>query len=115
MNFVAWMIVACEIMFWIVIILGLVTRYVFNRKKLGLFLMALTPVIDLILLIITTFDLYRGATATVSHGIAAVYIGISIGFGKSMIDWQIRDSFSMLKRKVQSQLCYPEWTMHCII
>ena len=87
MNFVAWMIVACEIMFWIVIVLGLVTRYVFNRKKLGLFLMALTPVIDLILLIITTFDLYRGATATVSHGIAAVYIGISIGFGKSMIDW----------------------------
>lgn len=87
LNFIAWMIVACEIMFWIVIVLGLVTRYVFNRKKLGLFLIALTPVIDLILLIITSIDLYRGATATVAHGIAAVYIGISIGFGKSMIDW----------------------------
>lgn len=99
MNFVAWMIVACEIMFWIVIVLGLVTRYVFNRKKLGLFLIALTPVIDLILLIITSVDLYRGVTATVAHGIAAVYIGISIGFGKSMIDWADKRFLYYVKKK----------------
>ncbi|WP_404457210.1 hypothetical protein [Oceanobacillus kapialis] len=87
MNFIAWMIVACEIGFWVVIVLGLFTRYVLKKDKLGLFFLALTPVIDLILLIITGLDLYRGATATVPHAIAAVYIGISIVFGKSMINW----------------------------
>ncbi|GEN89657.1 hypothetical protein [Oceanobacillus sojae] len=87
MNFIAWMIVACEIGFWIVIILGLFTRYVLKKNKLGLFFLALTPIIDLILLIITAADLYRGATATAAHAIAAVYIGVSIVFGKSMIRW----------------------------
>jgi hypothetical protein len=87
MNLVAWTIVACELAFWIVIALGLVTRYIFKQKKLGIFLLALTPVIDLILLVMTGIDLYKGATATIAHGIAAVYIGISIAFGKSMIAW----------------------------
>lgn len=87
MSLVAWMIVACEIAFWIVIVSGLFVRYVFKRDKLGLFLLALTPVIDLILIVITSIDLYRGATATQAHGIAAVYIGVSIAFGKSMIEW----------------------------
>lgn len=87
MNFVAWLIVASEIAFWVVIILGLTVRYLFKQKKLGLLLLALTPVIDLLLLIITTVDLYRGAVASTAHAIAAVYIGVSIAFGKSMIEW----------------------------
>lgn len=87
MNFVAWMIVTCEIMFWVVIVLGLVTRYILNLKKVGLALLALTPVIDLILLITTSVDLYKGATATTAHAIAAVYIGVSIANGKNMIQW----------------------------
>lgn len=87
MNFIAWIIVACEISFWIVILLGLIVRYLFNLKKLGLVLLALTPLIDLVLIIITSVDLYMGATATVAHGLAAVYIGVSLSFGKSMIQW----------------------------
>lgn len=87
MNFIAWMIVICEVLFWVVIVLGLVTRYVFKKNKLGLFFLALTVVIDFILLIITGVDLYNGATATFAHAIAAVYIGVSIAFGKSMIQW----------------------------
>ncbi|KGP91241.1 membrane protein [Pontibacillus chungwhensis BH030062] len=87
MNVIAWMIVACEIGFWVVIGLGLFTRYMLKKDKLGLFLLALTPVIDLLLLLMTGFDLYRGATATTAHAVAAVYIGVSIGFGKSMIEW----------------------------
>ncbi|MFD2445407.1 hypothetical protein ACFSO7_15690 [Bacillus sp. CGMCC 1.16607] len=87
MSTIAWMIVACEIAFWIVIILGLVLRYIFKLNKLGIIFLALTPVIDLILLAITSIDLYRGSTATQAHAIAAVYIGVSIAFGKSMIDW----------------------------
>ncbi|MGP4074668.1 hypothetical protein [Halobacillus sp. K22] len=87
MNLIGWMIVFCEIGFWIVILLGLVTRYVFRKEKLGLIFLALTPVIDLILLITTGIDLYLGATATIAHAIAAVYIGVSVAFGKSMIEW----------------------------
>lgn len=87
MNFIAWMIVACEIAFWIVILLGLFSRYVLKKNKLGWFFLALTPVIDIILFIATSYDLYRGAMATTAHAIAAVYIGVSIGFGKSMIKW----------------------------
>ncbi|WP_062107206.1 hypothetical protein [Bacillus niameyensis] len=87
MNFVAWMIIAAEIGFWIVILLGFVTRYLLKREKLGFFFLTLTPVIDLILLATTSIDLYNGATATSAHGIAAIYIGVSLAFGKSMIRW----------------------------
>ncbi|MDU2241574.1 MAG: hypothetical protein E7E23_13415 [Paenibacillus sp.] len=90
MNFVAWLIVVCEVAFWIVIIAGLSVRYGLKRPKLGLALLALTPVIDLLLFVITGVDLYNGAAATTAHGIAAVYIGVSIAFGKSMIDWADR-------------------------
>lgn len=87
LNLIAWMIIACEIAFWIVIILGLATRYMFKKQKLSFFILALTPVVDFFLLIVTSIDLYGGATATYAHAIAAVYIGISIAFGKSMIQW----------------------------
>lgn len=87
MNFIAWTIIACEIGFWVVILLGLITRYLFKRERLGFFFLALTPVIDLILLIVTATDLYNGAIATQVHAIAAIYLGISIAFGKSMVRW----------------------------
>ncbi|MGZ7441947.1 hypothetical protein [Paenibacillus sp. TH7-28] len=87
MNAVAWTIVACEIAFWVVIAAGLIVRYLWKRPKLGLALLALTPVIDLILFVITGVDLYNEATATTAHALAAVYIGVSIASGKSMIDW----------------------------
>lgn len=87
LNFVAWAIVACEIAFWVVILLGLVTRYIFKQQRLGFAFLALTPLIDLFLLITTSVDLYRGATASLAHALAAVYIGISLIFGKSMIAW----------------------------
>jgi len=87
LSFITWMIIGCEIGFWIVILLGLIVRYIFKQKKLGLMLLALTPLIDLLLLIITSIDLYQGAVASTVHGIAAIYIGVSIVFGKSMIKW----------------------------
>ncbi len=87
MNLIGWLIIASEIGFWVFIALGLVTRYVFKANKLGLFFLALTPLIDLILLVTTSVDLFRGSTATMAHAIAAVYIGVSVAFGKSMIEW----------------------------
>jgi len=87
MNWIVWLIIACEIGFWVFVILGLFTRYILNKQKIGMILLAMSPVVDFILLIATSYDLYRGATATIAHGLAAVYIGVSIGFGKSMIQW----------------------------
>ncbi|WP_046175279.1 hypothetical protein [Domibacillus indicus] len=90
MNTIAWLIVACEISFWLVILAGLTTRYLFKKEKAGFFFLALTPFIDLLLLCFTFIDLQRGATATIAHGIAAIYIGISLAYGKSMIRWADR-------------------------
>ncbi|OAB45770.1 hypothetical protein [Paenibacillus antarcticus] len=87
MNWIMFMIIGCEIAFWVFILLGLICRYILKMEKLGLVLLSCTPVIDLILLIVTGLDLYRGAIATTAHALAAVYIGVSIGFGRSMIGW----------------------------
>ena len=57
----------CEIAFWFVILLGLVTRYILNQQTLGLFFLALTPIIDLILIITTVVDLMNGATNLKCH------------------------------------------------
>jgi hypothetical protein len=87
MNAIAWVIVVCEIAFWVVIALGLTARYLLRLSALGMVLLAMTPLIDLILLAVTGWDLNHGAHATTAHGIAAVYIGVSIAFGKRMITW----------------------------
>lgn len=87
MNGIAWAIVICEILFWVFIVSGLAARYIGKKEKLGFVLLSMTPVVDLVLLGLTGFDLYRGSTATMAHGIAAIYIGVSVAYGKSMIQW----------------------------
>ncbi|RYM06664.1 hypothetical protein EWH99_02020 [Sporolactobacillus sp. THM7-7] len=82
-----WLIIADEIAFWLFISMGLVTRYIFIKKRLSFFLLACTPVLDFILLIFTFFDLKNGNPATFAHTLSAVYIGISIAFGSKMIQW----------------------------
>lgn len=56
-----------------------------NKKRLGLVLLALAPVIDLLLLVATVTHLRSGAEAEWAHGLAALYIGFSIACGKRMI------------------------------
>lgn len=95
---ITFLIVMAEVCFWIFIILGLVTRYVFEKEKLSIWLFGVTPLIDLILLIFTVFDLKSGAEATFVHALAAIYIGISIAFGKQMIKWaDIKFKYHFLK------------------
>lgn len=80
-------IIACEVGFWVLILLGLLARYPLRRRRLGLVLLALTPVVDVVLLAATAIDLSRGATATTFHGIAAIYLGFSVAYGHKMITW----------------------------
>lgn len=80
-------IVSCEIGFWVLILLGLVARYIFRKRHLGAILLILTPVVDLILLAAVAYDLHRGGTAEFAHTLAAIYLGFSIAYGHRMIAW----------------------------
>ncbi|MFD2044289.1 hypothetical protein ACFSTA_10385 [Ornithinibacillus salinisoli] len=84
---IGWLIIACEIGFWVFVLAGLVARYIFQKNKLGAILLICTPLVDVLLLVATVVDLKDGAVATTVHGIAAIYIGVSVAFGHRMIKW----------------------------
>ncbi|MEJ2854364.1 MULTISPECIES: hypothetical protein [unclassified Saccharothrix] len=80
-------IVACEVGFWVVLGLGLLARYVLRMRKVGGVLLVCTPLVDVVLLVATVVDLRGGGEATTVHGLAAVYLGVSVAFGHSMLRW----------------------------
>ncbi|HEX2774046.1 MAG TPA: hypothetical protein VHN18_16675 [Micromonosporaceae bacterium] len=80
-------IAACEIGFWVVLVAGLVARYLLRRRRLGAVLLVCVPLVDLVLLVATVLDLRRGASANFTHGLAAAYLGFSVAFGPSMVRW----------------------------
>ena len=80
-------IVACEVGFWLLLAAGLATRYALRKPKAGAVLLALVPVVDLVLLVVTVLDLLGGAKPSALHGLAAVYLGFSMVFGPSMVRW----------------------------
>lgn len=95
---ITFLIILAEICFWIFILLGLVTRYTFKKEKLSIWLLGATPLIDLMLLVFTVFDLKNGKEATLVHALAAIYIGVSVAFGKQMIRWaDIKFQYYFLK------------------
>jgi bacteriorhodopsin len=83
----AGVIVGSEIGFWVVLGTGLVLRYALGRPRAGAVFLALAPLVDLILLVVTVLDLRSGAPARTEHGLAAAYIGFSVAFGHSTIRW----------------------------
>jgi hypothetical protein len=80
-------IAAAEIGFWVLVAAGLLTRYAFHRRRLGMLLLAMTPLVDLALLAAVTLDLRNGATASTGHALAAVYLGVSVAFGARFVAW----------------------------
>ena len=76
-----------EIAFWVVLVLGLAIRYPLGANKTSTVLLACVPLIDLIVLTASVLDLLRGATPSLTHGLAAVYLGFSLVFGPSMVRW----------------------------
>jgi hypothetical protein len=81
------LIVAAEVAFWLILLAGLVTRYGLRRPRLGMALLVATPLVDLLLLIATTIDLRGGGDAGLPHALAAVYIGVSVAWGRRMVSW----------------------------
>lgn len=87
MNLILVVIIACEIGFWVFVILGLLARYVLRRPGFGVVLLTMTLVVDLVLLIAVCISLQSGESATIFHGLAALYLGVSIVYGHKMITW----------------------------
>lgn len=87
MDVILVIIIACEIGFWIFVVSGLLARYVLRWRRTGAVLLAMTPVVDLVLLAAVIINLQRGGTATFFHGLAALYLGVSIVYGHKMIRW----------------------------
>ena len=78
-------IVACEIAFWVLLLLGLAVRYLARRPRLGAAVLVCVPLVDLLLLIVTVLYLRAGGTPDVTTGLAAAYIGVSVAFGPGII------------------------------
>lgn len=80
-------IVVCEVGFWVAIVCGLGARYLLRRPRLGAALLLVAPLLDVVLLVATTIDLLGGATATLQHSLAAIYVGFSIAYGHRLVGW----------------------------
>ena len=81
------LIVACEVGFWVMLLLALAVRYVRRKERLSRFLLVCLPLIDLLLLCCAAADLHRGTAADFAHGLAAAYIGFTVAFGGMAVQW----------------------------
>jgi len=81
------LILACEVGFWVVLLVALAVRYLLAREQLSRALLLCLPLVDVLLLAFTAIDLRRGSTATFAHGLAAAYVGFTLGFGGIAVKW----------------------------
>lgn len=81
------LIVACEVAFWVLLAAGLTFRYGLRMPRVGLALLLCEPLLELVLFTVTAIDLRNGAEPDWKHGLAAVYIGFTVGLGHSTIKW----------------------------
>lgn len=81
------LIVLCEIAFWVLLAAGLALRYVAGKPRLGAAVLLCEPLLELVLLVVTAVDLKNGAAPDWKHGLAAVYVGFTVGLGHSTIRW----------------------------
>ncbi|MPY57694.1 hypothetical protein [Streptomyces spongiae] len=81
------LIVACEVAFWVLLAVGLTFRYVLRMPRAGLAVLLCEPLLEVVLFAVTAMDLRNGAEPDWKHGLAAVYIGFTVGLGHSMIKW----------------------------
>jgi hypothetical protein len=81
------LIAACEIGFWVLLALGLTARYLLKWRRTGLALLLCEPLLEVVLLIVTAIDLKNGAEPDWTHGLAALYIGYTVGHGHRTVKW----------------------------
>ncbi|MBP0449653.1 hypothetical protein J5Y04_08820 [Kitasatospora sp. RG8] len=109
------LVLAAEAAFWILLGLGLATRYLLRWRRVSTVLLVGLPVVDLTLFALTVLDLRGGATASWTHALAAGYAGFSIGYGPSLVRWADRHfqyRFAGGPKPVRSPQYGPERTRH---
>lgn len=78
-------IVAGEALFWLFLLAGVCARYLLRWRTASTVLLVATPIIDIVIIVLTYIDLHRGAASDFSHGMAAFYVGFSTVFGPEVI------------------------------
>lgn len=86
-RFLYALIVACEVGFWVVLLVALAVRYLLRKEAVSRALLLCLPLIDLLLMVFAAADLRRGTAASFAHGLAAAYIGFTIAFGGVAVGW----------------------------
>ncbi|CAL9585141.1 hypothetical protein [Streptomyces griseomycini] len=81
------LIAACEIGFWVLLAAGLACRYLLRMPRAGLALLLCEPLLEVVLLVATALDLKNGAEPNWTHGLAALYIGYTVGHGHRTVKW----------------------------
>ncbi|CAL9422138.1 hypothetical protein SUDANB6_01873 [Streptomyces sp. enrichment culture] len=81
------LIIACEVGFWVLLAAGLAFRYLLGMRRTGMALLLCEPLLEVVLLAVTATDLRNGAEPSWEHGLAAVYIGYTVGHGHRTVKW----------------------------
>ncbi|MET8214669.1 hypothetical protein ACFYRD_10880 [Streptomyces hirsutus] len=81
------LIATCEIGFWALLAAGLAFRYLLKMPRTGLALLLCEPLLEVVLLVATALDLKNGAEPSWAHGLAALYIGYTVGHGHRTVKW----------------------------
>ncbi|WP_411101861.1 hypothetical protein [Streptomyces sp. cmx-4-9] len=81
------LIIACEAGFWVLLAGGLALRYLARMPRLGAAVLLCEPLLELVLLAATTLDLKNGGEPSWKHGLAALYIGYTAGYGHYTVAW----------------------------
>ncbi|MFJ3789067.1 hypothetical protein [Kitasatospora sp. NPDC090091] len=109
------LIVAAEVAFWVLLGLGLATRYLLRLRALSTVLLVGLPVVDLTLFALTVVDLRGGSAVSWTHALAASYAGFSIGYGPSIVRWadgQFQHRYAGGPKPPRSPKYGPERTRH---
>ncbi|MER6612727.1 hypothetical protein [Streptomyces xantholiticus] len=81
------LIVICEVGFWVLLAAGLAVRYLLKMPRTGAALLLCEPLLEVLLLVVTVIDLKNGAEPDWKHGLAALYIGSTVGHGHRTVKW----------------------------
>ncbi|WP_255951981.1 hypothetical protein [Streptomyces odontomachi] len=81
------LVVVCEVAFWVLLAVGMFLRYVARMPRAGIAVLLAEPLLEVVLLVATAVDLKNGATPDFRHGLAALYIGFTLGYGHATISW----------------------------
>ncbi|WP_030792165.1 hypothetical protein [Streptomyces sp. NRRL S-920] len=81
------LIIICEVGFWVLLAAGLAARYLLRMPRLGIAILLCEPLLEVVLLVVTALDLKNGADPSWKHGLAALYIGYTVGHGHRTVKW----------------------------